>query len=265
MEIFGYIAAVFIGISLGLIGGGGSILTIPVLVYIFNVSPVPATAYSLFIVGITSLAGSITFIKRGQVSYKTALIFATPALSAVYITRKFIIPAIPVDIVSIGNFIFTRDILIMTVFAVMMVAASVSMIRNKRDEKELGEIKFNYPLIALEGVFVGFLTGLVGAGGGFLIIPALVLLANLPMKSAVGTSLLIISVNSLVGFVGDVETELVINWQLLIILAIIAILGILIGSLLSKYISGKKLKPAFGWFVLVMGTYILGQEIIKVL
>ena len=265
MEIIGYIASVFIGITLGLIGGGGSILTVPVLVYLFNISPVSATAYSLFIVGTTSIIGAITYMKRKEISYLTAVIFSIPAFVAVYLTRLFVIPAIPDVIFSVGSIEITKNILIMVLFAVMMLFASVSMIRKNETKQTEGEISYKYSLIALEGLVVGFFTGLVGAGGGFLIIPALVLLANLPMKMAVGTSLLIISVKSIIGFLGDMGTDMVINWSFLGFVGLAAILGIIIGSLFARKIDGKKLKPAFGWFVLTMGVYILGQEIIKVL
>lgn len=261
LEVLGYIAAILIGVSLGLIGSGGSILTVPILVYLFGIHPVPSTAYSLFIVGITALVGSITYMKKNQVSYLTAAVFAIPAFIAVFLTRKFLVPAIPVNIFSIGDFIVSKDLFIMILFAVLMVAASASMIKGRKALFDDIEIKFNYPLIIMEGFGVGILTGLVGAGGGFLIIPALVLLAKLPMKMAVGTSLLIIAVKSLIGFTGDIGTNLVVDWAFLFIITGMALIGIFIGAYLSKFISNAKLKPAFGWFVLVMGVYIIGKEI----
>lgn len=262
MIIAGYIAAVLIGISLGLIGGGGSILTVPVLVYLFDVDPVMATAYSLFIVGLSSLFGAFNFYRKGLSSPKTALIFGIPAILAVYSTRQWIVPAIPQEILSIGNFTLQKPVLLMLIFALLMIFASLSMIRNngKKSRESAGENqKFNYPMILAEGVLVGVLTGLVGAGGGFLIIPALVIFSRLPMKMAVGTSLLIISAKSLLGFVGDVNNY-DIDWNFLLIISGIAVVGIFAGSYLSNYIKGEKLKPAFGWFVLVMGVYILIRE-----
>ena len=262
MEIAGYIASIIIGISLGLIGGGGSILTVPVLVYLFGVEPVLATAYSLFIVGSTSLVGAIPKYKEGLLNMKTAVIFGAPAIATVYVTRKFIVPAIPQEVFTIGNFIVTKPILLMLLFAVLMVFASYSMIKVKKEVEEHTneKQKFNFPLILLEGAVVGILTGLVGAGGGFLIIPALVLLSKLPMKQAVGTSLLIIAAKSLIGFLGDVGHQ-IIDWNFLIIIITLAIGGIFIGNWLSHKISGDKLKRAFGWFVLVMGIYILVKEL----
>jgi uncharacterized protein len=262
MEIIGYIASVVIGISLGLIGGGGSILTVPVLVYLFGVNPILATAYSLFIVGSTSLVGVIPKYKEGMVNLKTAIIFGAPAIAAVYATRKFIVPAIPQVVFNVAGFTVTKPVLLMLLFAVLMVFASYSMIKGKSEEenKNGGKQIFNYPMILLEGLVVGILTGLVGAGGGFLIIPALVILSKLPMKLAVGTSLLIIAAKSLIGFLGDVGQQ-VIDWKLLITVTVLAIAGIFIGNALSKKVPGYKLKKGFGWFVLVMGIYIIVKEL----
>lgn len=261
MEIAGYIASLIIGISLGLIGGGGSILTVPVLVYFFRVHPVLATAYSLFIVGSTSLIGSFPKYKAGEINVKTAIIFGIPSIAAVYATRAFIVPAIPEEIFTTGSFVFTKSLLMMILFAVLMVFASISMIRNKKRVNEtIKQQQFNYPLILIEGVVVGTLTGLVGAGGGFLIIPALVLLSNLPMKQAIGTSLLIIAAKSLVGFTGDIgNTDM--NWTLLFTISGLATAGIFIGNMLSKKIPADNLKKGFGWFVLVMGVYIIIKEL----
>lgn len=262
MEIIGYIASLVIGISLGLIGGGGSILTVPVLYYLFGVEPVLASAYSLFIVGASSLVGAIPKYKQGMVNLKTAIIFGIPSIIAVFATRKFIVPAIPAKVFSLGDFVVTKSILMMVLFAILMVFASVSMIGNKK--KKTGDTNekqvFNYPLIIVEGAVVGMLTGLVGAGGGFLIIPALVLLSKLPMKQAVGTSLLIIAAKSLIGFTGDLSNY-TIDWKLLLSVTALAIAGIFIGDALSKKIDGNKLKKGFGWFVLVMGIYIIVKEL----
>ncbi|MCB0819280.1 MAG: sulfite exporter TauE/SafE family protein [Bacteroidetes bacterium] len=263
MLIAGYLASLVIGISLGLIGGGGSILTVPVLVYLFNVEPVMATAYSLFIVGTTSLAGVLPKYKSGEVNLKTAVIFGIPSIAAVFFTRKVIVPAIPKEIMRLDDLIITKAMLLMVLFAVLMVFASVSMIKKKKGnggKTVATEQVFNYPLIFIEGIVVGILTGLVGAGGGFLIIPALVLLSKLPMKQAVGTSLLIIAAKSLIGFTGDLGSR-IIDWKLMLSVTALAIIGIIAGNALSKKVDGEKLKTGFGWFVLVMGIYILVKEI----
>lgn len=264
MEVVGYIAAILIGVSLGLIGGGGSILTVPVLVYLFAVEPVLATAYSLFIVGATALVGGIQSAIKKKVSHKTALVFAIPAFIAVFLTRRYVMPAIPEDLFEIGSFTLSRDMSIMLFFSLIMIAAAISMIRHKKKEEPCDDCEptFNYPMIIIEGIVVGFLTGIVGAGGGFLIIPALVLFAKLPMKMAVGTSLLIIAAKSLIGFLGDIGSNLAIDWPFLLTITAIAIGGIFLGSYLTKFINGAKLKAGFGWFVLVMAAYIIVNELI---
>lgn len=262
MEIIGYIASILIGVLLGLIGGGGSILTVPVLVYLFDVLPVTATAYSLFIVGTTSIVGSITYFKKGLVNIKTAVVFGIPSIFGVFLTRKYILPAIPDSLFTLAEFEVTKDIFLMILFAVLMVVAAYTMLKGKKsDTKPDAEPqKFNYPMILLEGSFVGVLTGLVGAGGGFLIIPALVLFSKLPMKEAVGTSLVIIAAKSLIGFTGELGNASL-DWTFLITLTSLSIVGIFIGSYLTKFINSDKLKPAFGVFVLLMGIYILFKEI----
>lgn len=259
--VLGLLSSLLIGLSLGLVGGGGSILTVPVLVYLLGVEPVLATAYSLFIVGFTSAVGVYPKYKEGLVDVRTALIFGAPSIAAVFLTRKMIVPAIPADVLHFGDWVLTKSVLLMILFAGLMLAASISMIRDaKKDNAESQRsLSFNYPLIVLEGTVVGILTGLVGAGGGFLIIPALVMLTKLPMKKAVGTSLLIIAAKSLIGFTGDLSAQTM-DWSLLLAVTLMAVLGIFIGNTLSKKIDGGKLKKGFGWFVLVMGVYILLKE-----
>ena len=261
--LIGLAASLLIGLSLGLIGGGGSILTVPVLVYLLGVDPVLATAYSLFIVGFTSAVGVYPKYKEGLVDVRTALIFGAPSIAAVFLTRKLIVPAIPATVLQLGDWVLTKSVLLMILFAVLMVAASVSMISDKKNNKETPEamLSYNYPLIVLEGTVVGLLTGLVGAGGGFLIIPALVMLTKLPMKKAVGTSLLIIAAKSLIGFTGDLSQQTM-DWSLLLSVTLMAVLGIFAGNALSKKIEGAQLKKGFGWFVLVMGVYVLIKEAI---
>ncbi len=259
-EILGYLGALMVGLVLGLIGGGGSILTVPVLVYLFALNPIVATGYSLFVVGTSALVGAIRNMKKKLVDFKTAFIFATPAFISVYITRRFVLPAIPDTLFVLNGFTFTKEIAIMVFFAIVMLAASITMIIHKRPEPETGAtVSYNYPLIILQGIFLGFVTGAVGAGGGFLIIPALVLLAKLPMKKAVATSLLIIAINSLIGFTGDIAA-LNIDWLFLLTFTAISIVGIFLGIKLNTFIDGKKLKKGFGWFVLLMGIYIIFKE-----
>ena len=259
MEILGYLSAILIGMSLGLIGGGGSILTVPVLVYLMGIPPVLATAYSLCIVGMSSAVGSIQFYRKGEIDIKTGIIFGLPSIIAVFITRSWLVPALPAEIVQVGSFILTKGIMMMMLFSILMILASLSMIF----KVSLGTAKdstktqhHTYIWIILEGMVVGVLTGLVGAGGGFLIIPALVLLTGMDMKRAVGTSLMIIAVKSLIGFSGDLmHTEM--DWSLLGLFTILAIAGIFPGSALASKIAADQLKKGFGIFVLLMGIYIL--------
>jgi uncharacterized membrane protein YfcA len=260
-QILGYFGALIIGVVLGLIGGGGSILTVPILVYLLFINPVTATAYSLFVVGVSAVFGAIQNIRKGLVDFRTAIVFAIPAFIAVYVTRRYLVPAIPLEIVTLGNFTLTKDIAIMVFFAIIMLLASISIIIKRKETTQTSKnVKFNYPLITLEGFVDGTITGLVGAGGGFLIIPALVLLAKLPMKKAVATSLLIIAIKSLIGFIGDVE-NLEIDWMFLLSFTALSVIGIFIGSYLSNFIDGKKLKKGFGYFVLIMGIYIIYKEL----
>ncbi len=265
MELIGYLASIVMGLSLGMIGGGGSILTVPILVYLFGINPILATAYSLFIVGLTALIGGISYFKKGEVDLKTGFIFAVPSFIGVYLTRAYIVPALPEHIASIGNIVLTKPLLIMTVFAILMLAASISMIKSNNVNASKIEMsaKRKAAFIALEGLVVGGVTGFVGAGGGFLIIPALVILVGLPMKIAVGTSLFIISAKSLVGFTGDLQKQPYIDWKLLIIISVIAIFGLFVGMAFSKKISENILKKVFGFFVLVMGSLILIDQISK--
>ncbi|MCZ2101441.1 MAG: sulfite exporter TauE/SafE family protein [Chitinophagales bacterium] len=263
IEVIGYIASILIGVSLGLIGSGGSILTVPVLVYLFSVDAVAATAYSLFIVGLSAAFGSFEYFRKGLVNVKTAIVFGIPSIVAVFLTRAYLVPAIPNEVFSVGSFVVTKSILLLLLFAVLMIVSAYSMIKpsknKEEDADEATEQKFNYPVILIEGLLVGMVTGLVGAGGGFLIIPALVLLSKLPMKEAVGTSLVIIAAKSLIGFLGE-SSETMMDWMLMSKVAAFAIGGIFIGTFLSKKIDGKKLKPTFGWFVLIMGIYIIIKE-----
>jgi uncharacterized membrane protein YfcA len=259
MELAGYCASVFIGIILGLLGGGGSILSIPILVYLFGIEPVLASAYSLFIVGATSFAGAIPKYRDHLVNLRTGLVFGIPSILSIFITRKWIVPSIADVIITIGDFTLTKRFLLLGLFASLMILASVSLIKGS-NELQKEEHPFKTLLIILEGALIGFLTGLVGAGGGFLIIPALVLLTGLPFKTAVGTSLFIISINSLMGFLGDVLNYKM-DWTFLLLITALAIIGILIGNLLQKKISSARLRKMFGWFILVMGIFILSKEL----
>lgn len=266
MEVYGFIASIFMGLSLGLIGGGGSILTVPILVYLFAINPILATAYSLFIVGLTALVGGGFYLKKGEVDLKTGIIFAIPSFIGVYLTRAYVVPQLPDPVFYFGTHPISKPLLMMLVFAVLMVVASISMIKTKKAStlpaKDFSSMN-RFLLISLEGLVVGGITGFVGAGGGFLIIPALVLLVGMPMKIAVGTSLFIIAAKSLLGFIGDIQHQAFIDWKLLFTVSGIAIIGLFIGMSLSKKVSEKTLKKGFGYFVLIMGAFILYDQIKK--
>ncbi len=257
MEILGYVGALFIGLVLGLTGGGGSILTVPILVYLMSINPVTATAYSLFIVGTTSTFGAIQNYRKNLVDIKNGFIFAIPSFIAVYLTRKYIVPEIPKVIIE-SPILITKDTFLMLFFAVIMVFGALSVLK-KKSQNTNSEEKRNLFLIGIQTFTIGIIIGLVGAGGGFLIIPSLILFAKLPMRKAVGTSLFIIAMNSLVGFIGDVQ-NLEIDWLFLLTFSVISVVGIFIGMYLTKYTNESQLKKIFAYFVLVMAAIILLKE-----
>jgi uncharacterized protein len=260
MEIVGYVAAIGIGLILGVLGGGGSILAIPILVYIFHVDAVMASAYSLFIVGVTSLAGAIPKYREQLINLKTGLTFGIPSVITIFITRKWIVPAIPDVVLTAGDWVLTKRVVLLGLFALLMILTSVSMIRGRK-ERQVDDREFRTTLLVIQGILIGFLTGLVGAGGGFLIIPALVLLTGLPFKTAVGTSLLLVAINSLAGFLGDVLNTTM-NWPFLLSITALAIFGIFLGHKFSRKIPQRTLRKSFGWFVLAMGCWILFRELV---
>lgn len=262
MEIIAYFASALIGISLGLIGGGGSILTVPVMVYLFGVNPLLATSYSLFIVGTTSLVGAYQNFRNNLVSIRTALLFGLSSIITVFVIRKFLVPILPTQLFSIGGFQVTSNMMTMVLFALLMLVASFSMIKDKAIIETKSPANSGHTLrLLIYGVGIGFATGLLGAGGGFLLIPTLVILLGLPMKEAVGTSLMIIAMNSLVGFTGDLG-HFQIDWLFLFKVTGIALAGLFFGIFLSKKVDGSKLKRGFGWFVLIMGGFILIKELL---
>jgi len=263
LQILGYISALIIGISLGLIGGGGSILAVPVLAYLFSINEKAATAYSLFIVGASALVGGWQQHLKGYVDWRTAIVFGFPAIIGVTLVRYYVVPAMPDVLFQIEHFQFTRRMAMFGLFAILMIPAAYAMLKTEKNTTKVGNVSYNYPLILLEGLIVGGITGLIGAGGGFLIIPALVILANVEMKVAVGTSLIIIAIKSLMGFFLGDAINMLINWKFLAIFTSLSFVGIFIGSYLSNFIDGKKLKKGFGYFILVMAVFIFYMEFFK--
>ncbi len=258
MELFGYLGALLIGLVLGLTGGGGSMLTVPVLTYLLHINPVTATAYSLFIVGTTSIFGAVHNYQKKLVDVKNGFIFAIPSFVGVYLTRKFLVPLLPDVIFQNTSFTLSKGSFLMILFAIIMLLASYSMLKSKKETTETKDTSLI--LLLFQTFFIGILIGFVGAGGGFLIIPTLVLFAHLSMKKAIGTSLFVISMNSLIGFLGDVQ-NLSIDWKFLLGFTFISIIGIFLGSYLSKYINDKQLKKGFAYFVLGMAIFILFKEL----
>ena len=258
MEILGYFFALIIGLIMGIIGGGGSILGVPIFVYLFDMNALTATTLSLFVVGVASAVGATRNAKQGNVDFKTALLFGIPSVLSVIFVRKIILPHLPDPLFSIGTFPIEKNLFILVLFAALMLISSIKMIVGNQKIETTNQSP-QYPMLVTQGIAVGMITGMIGAGGGFLIVPALVMLLNLEMKKAIGTSMMIISMNSLLGFLSSQKTG--INWQFLLIFTSIAVIGMLIGIQLAKKIDGKKLKPIFGWFVLMMGIYIIIKEI----
>jgi uncharacterized protein len=264
MEIIGYLCAMLVGVSLGTLGSGGSILTVPIMVYLMHINPVDATGYSLFVVGITSAIGAGTYIKKDLIDIKTAVIFTIPSIISVFLTRKFLLPAIPNTIITTSSFVVSKELFIMLLFALLMIVVAFTMIR-KDDFEEIEEIKIRQPdyfWLKFVGLICGVLTGLTGVGGGFIIIPALVLFAKVSIRMSVGTSLLIITANSFIGFTGELLTKHeVIDYKFLLSFAFFSIIGIFIGLRLSLKITAIRLKKIFGWSILTTGIYVLVKEI----
>ncbi len=253
--ITGHLLALLIGLSLGLIGGGGSILAVPILVYVLGIDAKTAIAMSLAIVGIVSLIGVIPHWKQGNVNLKTAISFTPPAMLGAFLGAR--LAALPL----------VTDTIQLVCFALIMLVASFFMIRKPKEKQndhlELSvpkkyQSQFKYPwlVIILEGLGVGVLTGFVGVGGGFAIIPALVLLGRIPMKEAIGTSLLIITFKSATGFIGYLN-QVNINWNLMLSFTTVAVLGVIWGAYFSGKIQGTKLQRAFGYFLIATAIFIL--------
>ena len=265
MEIIGYISALFIGLSLGLVGSGGTILALPIFVYLFHIKNMQeATHYTMFVVGVTAFIGAFKKYQEKLVDIKTTIYFLIPSLLSLFLTRKIILPMLPNELMNIGNFIFTKDIFLLLLFAVVMLFASISMIKNAQQQDvdcfaKIPNANANHLKTTMIALLVGSLTALLGAGGGFLIIPTLVLLKEHCMKRAIGTSLIIITVNSLIGFLGDVH--LAFNWKFILSFSSIAVVGMLLGIKLSEKIEGATLKKLFGIIVLIMGIFIIVKEL----
>ena len=239
--------AVLVGLSLGLLGGGGSILTVPLLVYVAGMEPKAAIATSLLVVGVTSAVGAIAHARAGRVQWRTGAIFGAAGTAGAY-TGGRLAQFIPGEILLLG-------------FAAMMIATSAAMLRGRR-EIDAAKVHHRLPVarVILDGAVVGLVTGLVGAGGGFLVVPALALLGGLPMPVAVGTSLVVIAMKSLGGLAGYLAA-VQIDWALAAAVTTAAVAGAVLGGRLTGVVKPDHLRKGFGWFVLVMGTVIVLQEV----
>ncbi|MCH1414670.1 MAG: sulfite exporter TauE/SafE family protein [Glaciecola sp.] len=270
MLIIGFLAAILMGIVLGVIGGGGSILTVPILVYLMAVPADIATGYSLLIVGATAAYGAISYFKQGLVDVKSSIIFAIPSIMAVYLTRAYLMPNVP-DTLNIATFSFSKNVAIMVFFAVLMLVSAAMMLKKAYAEPitlqqagsdEVITISPNILLIAVEGAFVGVITGVLGAGGGFLIIPALVLLMGMPMKKAVGASLFIIALKSLIGFTGDLQSGIDLDIPLLGMMLLATFIGMTISKKIAGNLEGQTLQKFFAYFTLAIAVFIIVKEIL---
>jgi uncharacterized membrane protein YfcA len=258
--VLGYAGAVFTGLILGLLGGGGALLSIPVLVYFFHMDATAATGYSLFLVGVTATSGALHNVRRKAVDYKAALYYGIPSVTTVYLFRRFIVHRLPDIIFSTSYFTLTRDHLILFFLCLVMFGVAYRMITATEEAEMEENHTINHPVLALYAVVIGCFIGLVGAGGGFLMTPALTHFANLNIKKAIATSLLLVAVNSFIGFLGDMHSNLRMDWHFLLVFSVFSISGVLLGSYLNHRIHGLVLKKAFGWFVLGIAFIIIAKE-----
>jgi uncharacterized membrane protein YfcA len=258
MEILGYITSLLIGISLGIIGGGGSVLTVPILVYFFHIEPVLATVYSLFIVGTTSAVAALQKFRKSEIDFRVAFIFGFPSLLTVFLIRKCVISQLPDIIYQNSEITVYKGPLTLILFSLLLISAAIGMLRPQQIKRP---VLPEAPGLVLLGVSVGLISGLLGAGGGFIIIPALLFYASLNMRTAIGTSLFIISLNSLVGFTGDLPHHDV-DWIILSRITALAVAGTFIGLWISGRIAGERIKKIFGWFILTTGIFILIKELL---
>lgn len=255
--IAGYTLAMLMGLTLGLIGAGGSILAVPIMVYFLDVKPLVATGYSLLVVGSSALVGSISYWHSGTVHFKKAISFAIPAMLMVLFTRVMLVPSLPAEIAGLP-----KDNFIMLLFAGLMLVAAASMLLPKKAQTvEAGSGKHQIFKLIAGSIIVGFLTGMVGAGGGFLIIPSLIAIFNFNTKEAIGTSLAVISINALVGFNGDLMSGLSIDWWLLGCFIFMTFTGVLMGTAIGKKMDGARLKQLFALFLIVLSVVIFISEV----
>lgn len=259
MEFFGYASLIGVGLLLGMMGGGGSILSVPILVYLFSLDVVVASSYSLFIVGSTSIVGTALKRRDRFIDVPSALWLGAPSLLTTFCTRKWIVCSIPEVLFMYGSTPLTRRALLLSLFATVVIVSAVMVLRSRQSTKNDFSSRPNPLALILAGVGVGFLSGLAGVGAGFLILPALILLAGLRFDIAVGSALPVIAMNSLVGFLGGLSSHPV-NWIFLGSISMLAVLGMFVGNDVANRFPAGTLKRAFGWSSLVLGIWILLTE-----
>lgn len=257
MVILGYACALLIGILIGALGSGGSLLAVPTFLYLFGLNAIESTTYSLFVVGVAASFAVYKHQRDGNIAFRASLPFAISALLTTYITRRFLLPAMPDLLYEGTSFTLTKDTLIVLTFSMVMILSSLSVLRGVKEQKSVGQYQ-NLRLTWM-GLLVGLLSGFVGAGGGFLIVPALIVGLRLPIKKAIATSVWLVLLNSSFGFLGSVASVDV-DWVFLGGFSLVSIVGLLLGLYVQKYIADQKLKKIFAVFVLTMGVIILFNQ-----
>ncbi len=263
LHILGYLGALLTGFVLGLLGGGGALLSIPVLVYMFKIEASVATGYSLLLVGIAALSGAVQNVRKKWVDYDAALYYGIPSVITVYTVRRYVMPNLPKTILQIGTYTLDKNHLILFILSAVMFIAAYKMITSNSTQASEVQPKqrSHYLQLILYAVLIGAFLGLVGTGGGFLMVPALIYFANVPTKKAIGTSLVLVTVNSFIGFLGDIGSHNAFDWQFLLTFSAFSVTGVFIGHYVAAFIHNDKLKSYFGWFILAVAIFIIVKEV----
>ncbi|MEQ1879063.1 MAG: sulfite exporter TauE/SafE family protein [Bdellovibrionia bacterium] len=254
MIVAGYLFAVVAGSVLGMLGAGGSIMTVPLLVYFFSLTPILATTYSLLVVGLTAVAGAAFYWKLNLIDWKIVLKFAVPSAAAVLVVRHFVWPAIPLDLPFLG---ITKNTFVMIALALVMGGSAWRMFKTAAAKPAERRIRIVIPV----ALAAGTVTGLLGAGAGFIIVPSLHLVLNLPMRETVATSLVVIAINSLFGFSLDMFRGAYIDWSFAAAFLACTFLGVFLGNKFGKSVPELKLKRSFGLFVMITALLIVAHEL----
>ena len=260
-DLAGFALVFFIGVIMGTIGAGGSILTSAVLVYVFCISPVLSASYTLLNVCTISIIGFVQYYRKGLVDINMGLLYALPTLLMVFCMRRFIMPAIPDIIFSNERFTITKNLLVMLAFSLLMITIAWSMIRRPVYTPAVNQKRPSSFVMILPGIFTGLLTGFAGAGGGFVIVPALVFFGGLEIKKAIGTSLFIIAINTSTGFIGDYSAGVNYDWFFLIKLVAATVAGMVLSGRIMVKMSNEKLRRLFAYTILTMGCWVIIREL----